>query len=88
MKIILTHEESEKYFHNALCNGLDYLTSYGIDVDFDDALLERKAIMDHLRKSNPESVYLHSYPAFDNFNEIADERFKNIRAALKGMEDK
>ena len=37
MKIILTHEESEKYFHNALCNGYDYLTSYGIDVDYDAA---------------------------------------------------
>jgi hypothetical protein len=37
MKIILTHEESEKYFHNALCNGYDYITSYGIDVDYDDA---------------------------------------------------
>lgn len=37
MKIILTHEESEKYFHNALCNGLGYLGQYGIELDFDDA---------------------------------------------------
>ena len=36
MKIVLTHEESEKYFHNALCNGLDYVSGYGIDVNYDD----------------------------------------------------
>lgn len=35
MKITLTHEESEKYFHTALCNGYDYITGYGIDVDYD-----------------------------------------------------
>ena len=27
MKIILSPEESEKYFYNALCNGLDYVCS-------------------------------------------------------------
>jgi len=37
MKIVLTHEESEIYFHNALCNGLDYISGYGIDVNYDDA---------------------------------------------------
>ena len=37
MKIVLTHEESEKYFHNALCNGLDYVSGYGIDVNYDAA---------------------------------------------------
>ena len=35
MKIVLTHEESEIYFHNALCNGLDYISGYGIDVNYD-----------------------------------------------------
>jgi hypothetical protein len=35
MKIVLTHEESENYFHNALCNGLDYISGYGIDVNYD-----------------------------------------------------
>ena len=37
MKIVLTHEESEIYFHNALCNGLDYVSGYGIDVNYDAA---------------------------------------------------
>jgi hypothetical protein len=30
MKIILTPQESEEYFYNALCNGLDYIQGYGI----------------------------------------------------------
>ena len=35
MKIILTPEESEEYFYNALCNGLDYFQGYGFDLDYD-----------------------------------------------------
>jgi hypothetical protein len=34
MKIILTHEESEKYFYNALCNSLGYVDGYGLEMDF------------------------------------------------------
>jgi hypothetical protein len=34
MKIILTHEESEKYFYNALCNSLGYVDCYGLEMDF------------------------------------------------------
>ncbi len=34
MKIILTHEESEKYFYNALCNSLGYVYGYGLEMDF------------------------------------------------------
>jgi hypothetical protein len=30
MKITLTPQESEEYFYNALCNGLDYIQGYGI----------------------------------------------------------
>ncbi len=30
MQIILTPEESELYFFNALCNGLSYMSGYGI----------------------------------------------------------
>jgi hypothetical protein len=30
MKIILTPQESEEYFFNALCNGLDYVQGYGL----------------------------------------------------------
>jgi hypothetical protein len=34
MKIILTPEESETYFYNALCNGLGYVCGYGLDLDY------------------------------------------------------
>jgi hypothetical protein len=34
MKITLTPEESETYFHNALCNGLDYIDGYGIGLKY------------------------------------------------------
>jgi hypothetical protein len=36
MKIILTSEESEEYFYNALCNGLGYIESgYGLELTYD-----------------------------------------------------
>ena len=34
MKIILTKEESEELFYNSICNGLDYISEYGIELDF------------------------------------------------------
>lgn len=34
MKITLTPEESEHYFYNALCNGLDYIGDYGLVLNF------------------------------------------------------
>lgn len=34
MKITLTPEESETYFHNALCNGLDYVYGYGLGIEY------------------------------------------------------
>jgi hypothetical protein len=36
MKIQLTKQEAEKYFLNALCNGLTYFQSYGIDLLIND----------------------------------------------------
>jgi hypothetical protein len=36
MKIILTPEESEKFFYNALCNGLSYIGGYGLEMTYDD----------------------------------------------------
>ena len=36
MKIILTPQESEEYFFNALCNGLGYVQSYGLDLQYDE----------------------------------------------------
>ena len=35
MEIILNQKESEDYFYNALCNGLGYIESYGLILDFD-----------------------------------------------------
>jgi len=35
MTIVLTHTESETYFHNALCNGLGEMRYYGLCLDFD-----------------------------------------------------
>lgn len=35
MKIILTKEEAEKHFHNALCNGSN-IRYYGIHLDYSD----------------------------------------------------
>ena len=34
MTIILTPQESEEYFYNALCNGLDYMGGYGLRMDY------------------------------------------------------
>lgn len=37
MEIKLTQEESEKYLHNAFCNGLGYMLSgYGLEMDYKD----------------------------------------------------
>lgn len=34
--ITLTHQESEQYFYNALCNGLGYISSYGLELEYDE----------------------------------------------------
>jgi len=34
MEIILTHEESENFFYNSLCNSLGYIQGYGLELDF------------------------------------------------------
>lgn len=36
MKIELTKEESEEYFFNAMCNGLGYISGYGLELEIDD----------------------------------------------------
>jgi len=35
MKIQLENNESEEYFYNSLCNGLSYISDYGLALDFD-----------------------------------------------------
>lgn len=34
MKIILTPEESEEFFYNALCNSLEYIGGYGLELEY------------------------------------------------------
>ena len=36
MQIQLTHQESEQMFHNALCNGLGYMSGYGLEFEYSD----------------------------------------------------
>lgn len=36
MTITLTPQESEEYFFNALCNGLAYVTNYGLGLDYEE----------------------------------------------------
>ena len=41
MQIILTPQESEEYFYNALCNGLEYVQNYGLDLKYDPSEYKR-----------------------------------------------
>ena len=34
MKITLEKQESEEIFFNAMCNGLGYVTGYGLELDY------------------------------------------------------
>ena len=34
MQILLTPEEKINFFHTALCNGLDYISGYGLELTF------------------------------------------------------
>jgi hypothetical protein len=37
MTISLTPQEAESHFYNALCNGLDYIGDYGLELTYNDA---------------------------------------------------
>ena len=36
MKVTLTPEESENLFHNSLCNALDYMYGYGLELHYNE----------------------------------------------------
>lgn len=36
MELKLTNQEAEQMFYDALCNGLDYIAGYGLEIDYDD----------------------------------------------------
>lgn len=55
MKIILTNEESETMFHNALCNGLSYINGYGLSLECDDQ--DYQAARDKLKQTNSSVCY-------------------------------
>jgi hypothetical protein len=54
MQIILTTEESELYFYNALCNGLGYISNYGLDLEYD--IMHYALANKKLRESKPNKV--------------------------------
>jgi hypothetical protein len=54
MKIILDNEESEKFFHNALCNSMGEVCGYGLSLDYDDK--EYKAAVKKLKDARPNSI--------------------------------
>jgi hypothetical protein len=54
MKIILTNEESESMFCNALCNGLSYIRGYGLELDYKDE--DYTSAREELNKANPNTT--------------------------------
>jgi hypothetical protein len=53
MKIILDNEESEKFFHNALCNSMGEVCGYGLSFGYDGK--EYKAAAKKLKDESPNS---------------------------------
>ena len=53
MTIKLTPTEAEKFFHNALCNGLHYLSQYGCEIDYSEH--DYKKAKERLQKENLKS---------------------------------
>lgn len=51
MKIVLTHEESENYFYNSLCNGSS-ISYYGLSLDYSekDYKAAKKSLTDKQKK--------------------------------------
>jgi hypothetical protein len=54
MKIVLTNQEAETMFHNALCNGLDYISDYGLELKAKDD--EYEAAKQRLKEQTPNNT--------------------------------
>jgi len=54
MKIVLTNQEAETMFHNALCNGLDYISGYGLELKAKDD--EYEAAKQRLKEQTPNNT--------------------------------
>jgi hypothetical protein len=52
--ITLSNEKSIEFFHNALCNGLDYISGYGLSLDFVKA--EYKNSSEKWRQEHPNET--------------------------------
>jgi len=87
MKIVLTHQESETYFLNALYNGLGYFQSYGIEIDFkkEDYAKARKSLVKQKKSICYEDVLMEILKIgkclliIDNENEMREELEKTIK---------
>lgn len=53
MKIILEKQESEEIFFNAMCNGLGYVTGYGLELDYKEKEYDAAAAAIKARGESP-----------------------------------
>lgn len=68
MEIKLTHQESENYFHSALCNGLNYIQGHGIYVDWNKQQYEKASKILKEKIANKEEMP-HTMTKFVSNNE-------------------
>ena len=66
MKIELTNQESETYFYNALCNGLHYISDYGLELTYGNI----DYIVKYCRKDVQSSIRLAMNLAHEKLDEI------------------
>ena len=81
MTITLTHEESEKYFYNALCNGLGQVCQYGLQVDYDQKAYDKAKAT--LQKKSPQAVICYE----DVFMEMLRQGNNIVLKDIEGDED-
>ena len=90
MKIILTPQESEEYFYNALCNGLMYINQYGIEVIVDEKAY--KKAKNTLKKNNKdccyEDVLMEVLKQGDKLNFCETEEMKDNYITLSMVHDR
>jgi hypothetical protein len=63
MKIILEPQESETMFHTALCNGLSYISGYGLDLSYDEQ--DYKAANQKLKSEKPNETICYEDVLFE-----------------------
>lgn len=76
MEIKLTKEESEKYFHNALCNAAGYIQGHGLELTYlqKDYKEAQKTLVDKIKAGKiPEDLYV-----MKGENPIEEICFENV----------